>query len=126
MPTIVTFRVLVCSLVLEFGELVLSVAAAILCLNAPLMYLYEYDSMKKVTTKVQVTTYIQVISVVSMAVNTIAFVVLLMNVILSSHAIKNYYSKIDRRVLKNLDRFVELETELPREVQMQQMKAYAA
>lgn len=90
------------------------------------MYLYEYDSMKKVTTKVQVTTYIQVISVVSMAVNTIAFVVLLMNVILSSHAIKNYYSKIDRRVLKNLDRFVELETELPREVQMQQMKAYAA
>ncbi|KAK6458257.1 uncharacterized protein RJT20DRAFT_133696 [Scheffersomyces xylosifermentans] len=123
-PTITAMRALLFSLCLEFGELALSVASGILCLNAPIMYSYEYDNATKSTKKIDVTTYIQVVTTCSMAINTVAFFNVLLLVVMISRALRNLINFIDRRSLNSQERLVKMESELSKEAQLQQKRAF--
>lgn len=82
---------------IELVGLILSIVSVVMCLTASSMTLYAYDSSLGQTTAVDVTTYIQVISSISMGLHGLGALVALINFFLSVRSLNRLNNKIDRR-----------------------------
>ncbi|KAK6460743.1 hypothetical protein DFJ63DRAFT_239974 [Scheffersomyces coipomensis] len=96
-PSIFSFRCILFSAFLEFIGIILNVLCVVSTLNVKEMFSYEYDSQTKLTEKTNVTTYIQIISILCLVLSCLTFVVLFLNAVVTAQSLKNLVNRIDRR-----------------------------
>lgn len=87
-PTILSYRFLAVSVVLKLLDLSLCIYNVVACLNARNMLEYDYDSRLRKMVAVDITTYVQIIACLLVAVSTVSLFFAVINCILAARYLR--------------------------------------
>ncbi|CAH6723420.1 hypothetical protein CLIB1444_15S00892 [[Candida] jaroonii] len=122
-PTLKSVTYLGVSCLLQLMGLGISIPTFIRVLNTENMYSYEYNSTTNTSVKVNITTYIQVVTFISLFFHSLGFINSLINCIITYRGLCYLTNGIDRRN-KHID--LEFTDQFPTEIRLEQIKLYRA
>lgn len=96
-PTLKSVSYLALSSCLQLIGLIISIPTLIMVLNTEDMYLYEYNSTINTSVKVDITTYIQVVTFISVFFHSLGFINSLINVVITYRGLSYLTNRLDRR-----------------------------